>query len=45
MVYYAWTLTLMNDTSSNLSNKLFYDNIEAWVHGPVIGSVYMKYAN
>ncbi|MFC6200748.1 Panacea domain-containing protein [Lactiplantibacillus nangangensis] len=47
MIYYAysWVLTLMNDNSSDLKNKLFDDEFEAWVHGPVIPSIYAKYAD
>ncbi|MGJ3876159.1 Panacea domain-containing protein [Lactiplantibacillus argentoratensis] len=47
MIYYAysWVLTLMNDNSSDLKNKLFDDEFEAWVHGPVIRSIYAKYAD
>ncbi|MGP3638801.1 Panacea domain-containing protein [Lentilactobacillus hilgardii] len=47
MLYYAysWVLTLMNDSSQNLQNRLFNENFEAWVHGPVVRSIYAKYAN
>ncbi|ATU69675.1 DUF4065 domain-containing protein [Levilactobacillus brevis] len=47
MIYYAysWVLTLMNDNSSDLQNKLFDDEFEAWVHGPVIRSIYSEYAD
>ena len=45
MLYYAysWGLVLLNDDDKNLSNKLFDANFEAWVHGPVIPSVYFEY--
>lgn len=42
---YSWVLTLMNDESTNLQNRLFDDKFEAWVHGPVIRSIYVKYAD
>lgn len=41
---YAWTLTLMNDKVDDLQVKLFEDDhIEAWVHGPVMPTLYNKY--
>lgn len=46
LVYYAyaWTLTLLNDTADNLTNRLFDDGqFEAWVHGPVIPRLYHEY--
>lgn len=47
MVYYsyAWVLTLLNDSPDKLTNRLFDDKIEAWVHGPVIASLYNDYAD
>lgn len=48
LVYYAyaWTLTLLNDSVENLNIKLFDDvKFEAWVHGPVIRSLYSEYAD
>lgn len=46
MLYYAysWVLTLTNDSADNLQNRLFNDKFEAWVHGPVIRSIYGEYA-
>lgn len=40
---YAWTLTLNNEEESSLNIKLFEENFEAWVHGPVIPSVYRDF--
>lgn len=40
---YAWTITLQNEDTENLENKLFDEKFEAWVHGPVIPSVYQEY--
>lgn len=40
---YAWTLVFHNESENDLNNKLFEDDIEAWVHGPVISKVYGKY--
>ncbi|UWI43310.1 Panacea domain-containing protein [Lactobacillus paragasseri] len=48
LVYYAyaWTLTLLNDSSDKLSNRLFDDaKFEAWIHGPVIRKLYAEYAD
>lgn len=47
LVYYAyaWTLTILNDDKDHLNIRLFNDNIEAWVHGPVVPSLYAKYSN
>lgn len=42
---YAWTLALLNDDLENIRFKLFNDPIQAWVHGPVIPSVYFKYCD
>lgn len=46
LLYYAysWGLVFLNDDKDNLENKLFEANFEAWVHGPVIRSVYARYA-
>ena len=45
LVYYAysWYLTLMNDSVDYLNNKLFDEKIKAWVHGPVVNSIYQEY--
>ena len=45
MLYYAqsWTITLENENASNIKNRLFRENFEAWVHGPVIPVVYHEY--
>lgn len=45
MLYYcySWVLTLMNEKDDSLDNKLFDEKFEAWVHGPVIPSIYAKY--
>lgn len=45
MLYYAyaWTLTLMNENEDELNTRLFDAKFEAWVHGPVVKSVYDKY--
>lgn len=45
LVYYAyaWTLTLLNENENELSNRLFNDEIQAWVHGPVCPALYEKY--
>ncbi|EAG2314581.1 TPA_asm: DUF4065 domain-containing protein [Listeria monocytogenes] len=45
MLYYAyaWTLTLTNEKEDDLSNKLFPEKFEAWVHGPVIPEIYQEY--
>lgn len=40
---YSWFLTLQNESSDELDNKLFEERFEAWVHGPVIPSIYYDY--
>ena len=40
---YSWTLALLNEKVDDLSFKLFDDQIEAWVHGPVVPYIYYKY--
>lgn len=45
LVYYAyaWTLTLLNDDPEHLENRLFNEEIQAWVHGPVCPDLYRQY--
>lgn len=45
MVYYAyaWHLTLSNDDIHHLTNRLFDNHFEAWVHGAVDPSLYSAY--
>lgn len=45
MLYYAysWVLTLTNDSSDCIENRLFKDNFEAWAHGPVLMDIYQEY--
>ena len=45
LVYYAyvWYIVENNDDCFNISNKLFDDEIEAWVHGPVCRNLYDSY--
>lgn len=45
LVYYAyaWTLTLLNDDPDHLENRLFNEEIQAWVHGPVCPALYQEY--
>lgn len=40
---YAWILTLTNESSQHLNNRLFDQHFEAWVHGPVLRSIYYEY--
>ncbi|VDG23480.1 Panacea domain-containing protein [Lactiplantibacillus mudanjiangensis] len=40
---YAWVLTLTNEDSHHLDNRLFNNHFEAWVHGPVLPTIYRKY--
>lgn len=42
---YAWYLTLQNNDPEDLQDRLFDSSFEAWVHGPVIRSVYEDYRN
>ncbi|WP_368652356.1 Panacea domain-containing protein [Ornithinibacillus sp. 4-3] len=45
LLYYAhsWTLTLGNESVDELDKRLFKEGFEAWVHGPVIPSVYHEF--
>lgn len=45
LLYYAysWVLTLTNDSADDIENKLFENNFEAWVHGPVLRDIYNEY--
>ena len=45
LLYYAycWVLALLNESYEQINIRLFNERIEAWVHGPVIPSVYQRY--
>ncbi len=45
LVYYAyaWFLTLNNENADELSNRLFDNRFEAWVHGAADPRLYEKY--
>ncbi|MFT9082946.1 MAG: type II toxin-antitoxin system antitoxin SocA domain-containing protein [Leuconostoc pseudomesenteroides] len=45
MLYYsyAWGLVFLNESSNELDNKLFDTQFEAWVHGPVVPSIYRQF--
>ena len=45
MVYYAyaWFITLMNEDSNSVENRLFNSSPEAWVRGPVFPDLYQEY--
>lgn len=45
MLYYCyvWTLTLSNEKEDGIRNTLFDEDFKAWVHGPVIPSIYHAY--
>lgn len=47
MVYYAyaWYITLYNEKPDEITNVLFDEKPEAWIHGPVFPSLYNKYRN
>lgn len=40
---YSWFLTLENDPEVGLENRLFENNFQAWVHGPVDPEIYAEY--
>ena len=40
---YSWYLALMNETKAEILNRLFSNEFEAWIHGPVYPEVYQKY--
>ena len=42
---YSFYLAANNKSGSTLENKLFENQFEAWIHGPVIPKVYRKYAD
>lgn len=45
LLYYAysWHLVIMNEDGEDLSERLFENEIQAWVHGPVVPEIYFKY--
>lgn len=45
LLYYAysWFLTFENETVEELENKLFNNEFQAWVHGPVVPQIYEQY--
>lgn len=40
---YSWYLYMFNDIEEGLTNKLFKNDIEGWVHGPISRSLYGSY--
>ncbi len=47
LVYYAyaWFIALHNEKCDEITNILFPEKPEAWVHGPVFPSLYTQYKN
>ena len=45
LVYYsyAWFIALNNEDPDEITNVLFNEQPEAWIHGPVFPSLYEKY--
>lgn len=45
LVYYAyaWFIALNNEDADEITNVLFDEQPEAWIHGPVFPSLYDKY--
>ena len=45
LVYYAysWFIALNNESASQIENVLFDEVPEAWIHGPVFPSLYLRY--
>lgn len=45
LVYYAyaWFIALNNENENEITNILFNEQPEAWIHGPVFPSLYNKY--
>jgi uncharacterized phage-associated protein len=40
---YSWDLVLKNESPDEITHRLFPENFEAWVHGPVIDVVYRRF--
>lgn len=40
---YAWFIALFNEEENNITNILFDEVPEAWIHGPVFPKLYDKY--
>ena len=40
---YVWTLTLLNENEHSLKIKLFDEEIQAWIHGPVCPKLWAEY--
>ena len=40
---YAWYLAIMNESKDELNIKLFNNQFEAWIHGPVCPEIYAEY--
>ena len=45
LVYYAyaWFIALNNENANEITNVLFDEQPEAWIHGPVFPSLYDRY--
>lgn len=37
---YSWVLALYNDDKNNIQHRLFDEEIEAWIHGPMCVKLY-----
>jgi uncharacterized phage-associated protein len=40
---YSWYLALMNESIDDITNKLFDNKFEAWIHGPVCPELYQEH--
>lgn len=40
---YSWDLVFENESADSLETELFSDCFEAWVHGPVVPSIWKEY--
>ena len=40
---YSYYLAAFNESADKIENRLFKNNFQAWIHGPVLPEIYQEY--